>query len=67
MIASGRVGITKRVMADPSGRYHMQGLLEGVYSFSTRAGEGRRMAPIELTISKGTNRFDFRIEETANR
>jgi hypothetical protein len=55
------------VMADPSGRYHMQGLLEGVYSFSTRAGEGRRMAPIELTISKGTNRFDFRIEETANR
>ena len=61
-------GLTKRVMADPSGRYHMQGLIEGAYSFSTRAGGGgRRMAPIELTISKGTNRFDFRVEETASR
>ena len=45
----------------------MQGLIEGVYSFSTRAGEGRRMAPIELTISKGTNRFDFQMQETASR
>ena len=46
----------------------MQGLIEGAYSFSTRAGGGgRRMAPIELTISKGTNRFDFRVEEAASR
>jgi hypothetical protein len=58
-------GIMKRVTADAAGRYRVQGLVPGTYSFTVRADRSSRGTPVQLQIEKGENRYDYRIEAPA--
>ena len=67
-----QTGIMKRTQADASGRYRLQGLLPGTYSFSVRVDRARslpnqqpRSAPVQLQIEEGENRYDHRMPEAA--